>query len=159
MLSMRPLSLLYFICPAIGLFGQSTASSFTPTALDGIPAANRVEIRRGVEQLMRMERAEDWKSMANVIALQTMGITKNEWIQNARRQGSFFGRRLLQYRIDSVRTEEGVGHMILFGCVRVRGQRQGYQILIEADRESGGWRFLGPHTISGIDAPPERCGI
>jgi hypothetical protein len=159
MLSTRCFLLLYFMSPAIGLFGQSPTGSFTPVALDAIAAANRVEIQRSVEQLMRLERAENWIAMADLIALQAMGSSKDEWVENARRHGSFFGRRLLQYRIDSARTEKAVGHLILFGCAKVRGQRRGYRILIEAAHESGEWRFLGPHTVSGIDAPPKRCGI
>jgi hypothetical protein len=159
MLSMRCFRLLYFLYPGIGLFGQALTGSFTPAALEGIPAANRIEMQGGVEQLMRLERTENWAAMVDLVSLQTMGISKNEWVENARRHGSFFGRRLLQYRIDTARRDEAVGHVILFGCAKVRGQRRGYQIFIEAARESGRWRFVGPHTVSGIDAPAERCGI
>jgi hypothetical protein len=67
MLSMHRFLLLYFMSLALCLFGQSPTGSFTPTALDGIAAANRVEIQRGVEQLMRLERAENWIAMADLM--------------------------------------------------------------------------------------------
>jgi hypothetical protein len=144
-------------------FAQSTNPKVTNAVEKEIPLALRESLHSGITKLIEYEKAENWTSQADLLSdLVLQGRKKGEWLQERKRSGSFFGRRLLKHRIERIYAyglvgdDEETGAMV-YGCAQLRGPKHGYQTLIEVTREHGEWRFAGPNTISQIDGPAERC--
>jgi hypothetical protein len=144
-------------------FAQSTSPEKPRMVEKEIPASFKSSLMSAISKLIECERREDWSCRAEFLsAMELQGKTKNEWVQERKRRGSFFGKRLQNHRLESIYSygflndDERTSAMI-FGCAQLRGKKQGYQTEIDAFREQGEWRFIGPYTVSQIGGPPYRC--
>jgi hypothetical protein len=137
-----------------------------PSSVDKpVPESLRADFFAGLSRLMVCEKSEDWSCQAELLSsLELQDRNKTEWVRERKKLGSFFGRRLREHTVESVHsygspTNDEDTSALIYGCAQLKGERRGYQFLIEAMREGGQWRFIGPATVSQIDGPAERCDL
>ncbi len=149
---------------AILLVSQFCFAHGIPKAVEKeLPAALKESLLSGISRLMDCEKVEDWACQADLQSdLLLRGSKKADWVRVRQGSGSFFGKRLVGHRVERIYSYGIVGNdeetgVMVSGCAKLRGQKKGYQTLIEAFREHGEWRFVGPYTVSEIDGPAKQC--
>jgi hypothetical protein len=131
-----------------------------------IPESLRSALLAGMSKLIDCERLQDWSCQSALVSdLELQGRKKTEWVKERKRYGSFFGKRLLKHRVEVIKTfgypmgDDAHASAMIYGCAQLRGGKEGYMTFIEATREYGEWRFMGPYTVMQIDGPAERCHL